>query len=272
MKKFKLTILLLVGLSSLSFGQNVFPTTGKVGIGTTSPNADLRIKSASYDSYQLRITTPCNDCPTGVDFHPLIVGTGNVAIGIPGDFSTMPSLINNRLVVNGRIASYFNSDPNSFTALENSGLEVKTNAVRTFLISNGNLYGYSSTGTNNYSLKSSGELFARSISIKNSSNVQNFKVSNNGFVYARQIEVQGSGNFPDYVFEDDYKLRSLEELEAYINENKHLPEIPSAQEVNEKGINLGQMNELLLKKIEELTLYVIEQDKKIKELSDLIKN
>jgi hypothetical protein len=94
--------------------------------------------------------------------------------------------------------------------------------------------------------------------------VVNFKVTSAGNVYARQIEVLGSGNFPDYVFKKDYKLRSLGDVERFIDENQHLPEVPSAAEVDQKGFNLGTMNEILLKKIEELTLYLIEQDKKLK--------
>ncbi len=66
----------------------------------------------------------------------------------------------------------------------------------------------------------------------------------------------------DYVFDKTYKLRSLKSLESYINENKHLPEIPTAAEVKDKGISVGDNQALLLKKIEELTLYVIELNKK----------
>jgi hypothetical protein len=71
----------------------------------------------------------------------------------------------------------------------------------------------------------------------------------------------------DYVFHDDYKLMPLSELESFVNANKHLPEIPSEKEVIENGINIGEMNALLLKKIEELTLYVIELKKQLDQLN-----
>jgi hypothetical protein len=87
-----------------------------------------------------------------------------------------------------------------------------------------------------------------------------------GYVYARELTVQAEGPFPDYVFEPDYDLISLPELEAYINTHKHLPEVPSASEVEENGIQVGEMNTILLKKIEELTLYVIELQKEIDQL------
>jgi hypothetical protein len=96
-----------------------------------------------------------------------------------------------------------------------------------------------------------------------------YKLAVNGTIVCKEINVElpnASGCFPDYVFEKDYKLTPLHELEKFIAANKHLPEIPSAKEVEENGMKMGEMNVLLLKKIEELTLHLIEQDKKIKEL------
>jgi hypothetical protein len=70
--------------------------------------------------------------------------------------------------------------------------------------------------------------------------------------------------FPDYVFEPNYKLRSLDELSDYLKENKHLPNIPSIKEVEkEGGISVGDMNLRLLKTVEELTLYVLELNKQL---------
>ena len=71
---------------------------------------------------------------------------------------------------------------------------------------------------------------------------------------------------PDYVFEPDYDLQTLKELAKYIKQNKHLPEVPSANEMEEEGIELSKMNILLLKKIEELTLHLINQEERIEEL------
>ncbi|MOA38224.1 hypothetical protein D3C78_1598840 [compost metagenome] len=71
------------------------------------------------------------------------------------------------------------------------------------------------------------------------------------------------------MFEPDYKLRSLSEVEMFIKLNKHLPEIPSAKEVENNGIAVGEMNAKLLQKIEELTLYLIEMKKENEELKSL---
>lgn len=83
------------------------------------------------------------------------------------------------------------------------------------------------------------------------------KLSVNGKIRAKEIKVE-SGPWPDYVFKKDYKLPSLSDVEKHINEKGHLPEVPSAKEVEEEGIALGANQALLLKKIEELTLYLIE--------------
>lgn len=79
-----------------------------------------------------------------------------------------------------------------------------------------------------------------------------------GKVHAEEIKVDLSVPGPDYVFYEDYDLKSLEEVQRYILEHGHLPNIPSAQEMEDQGIQLGEMNMKLLEKVEELTLYIIE--------------
>lgn len=79
-------------------------------------------------------------------------------------------------------------------------------------------------------------------------------------MYVRSLEVTLL-NFPDYVFEKNYPLMPLKEVESYIQANKHLPNIPSAKEIEENGANLGELVKLQMEKIEELTLYMIELQK-----------
>ncbi|MBX2938722.1 MAG: hypothetical protein KF880_01470 [Ferruginibacter sp.] len=88
----------------------------------------------------------------------------------------------------------------------------------------------------------------------------------NGSAIFTKAHVKLSGNWPDYVFEPEYKLPTLKYIEAYINKYKHLPDVPSASEVEQNGIDLGENQAILLKKIEELTLYIIEQEKRIEKL------
>ncbi|WP_276373035.1 tail fiber protein [Chryseolinea sp. H1M3-3] len=88
------------------------------------------------------------------------------------------------------------------------------------------------------------------------------KLAVKGHIHTQEIRVDMTGAMvPDYVFEKNYNLRPLAQVENYINQNKHLPEVPSAKEMEATGVNLGEMNMLLLKKVEELTLYVIELKK-----------
>lgn len=85
------------------------------------------------------------------------------------------------------------------------------------------------------------------------------KLAVNGNILAKEIKIKTDISIPDYVFEPDYKVLSLAEIENYVKEHKHLPEIPSAKEIGEEGLDLAEMNLLLLKKVEELTLHLIEK-------------
>ena len=90
----------------------------------------------------------------------------------------------------------------------------------------------------------------------------------NGTIKASEIKVVNTSALPcsDYVFESGYNLRSLEEVESFVKENKHLPEVPSAAEFKENGYSIGEMDDVLLRKIEELTLYMIELKKQNEQL------
>jgi hypothetical protein len=97
-----------------------------------------------------------------------------------------------------------------------------------------------------------------------------FRITGEGKVYATEVEVKLATAFPDYVFSSEYKLRSLYDVEQFIKVNKHLPEVPSASNVETNGMNIGEMQTILLKKIEELTLYVIELKKENDKLKEMI--
>ncbi|MBN8878877.1 MAG: hypothetical protein J0I32_15115 [Sphingobacteriales bacterium] len=84
-------------------------------------------------------------------------------------------------------------------------------------------------------------------------------------IRTRKVKVDIS-SWPDYVFDEQYKLQDLAELEMYVRKNKHLPEVPSAQEVEREGVNLGDNQAILLKKIEELTLHLIEMNQRVIEM------
>jgi hypothetical protein len=98
------------------------------------------------------------------------------------------------------------------------------------------------------------------------------KLAVKGTIHTQEVKVDLSVPGPDYVFEPTYNLKPLAEIEAYIKENKHLPEVPSAKVMEKNGVQLGEMNMLLLKKVEELTLYIIEQSKRIEALENKLQN
>ncbi|MES2275318.1 MAG: hypothetical protein V4592_04800 [Bacteroidota bacterium] len=92
-----------------------------------------------------------------------------------------------------------------------------------------------------------------------------------GKIHSQEVKVDLSVPGPDYVFEPTYKLPTLSEIKTFVDKNHHLPEIPSAAEMVKNGLDLGDMNTKLLKKVEELTLYLIEQQKQVEALRQTVK-
>ncbi|MFL9483961.1 hypothetical protein ACI6Q2_14375, partial [Chitinophagaceae bacterium LWZ2-11] len=93
-----------------------------------------------------------------------------------------------------------------------------------------------------------------------------YKLAVEGKLGARKVVVTQAANWPDYVFDSSYNLPALAQVEQFIKDNKHLPDVPSAKEVTDRGLDVGDNQAVLLKKIEELTLYMIEQNKKMDEM------
>lgn len=104
-------------------------------------------------------------------------------------------------------------------------------------------------------------------------NVSGYNLFVAGGILTEEVRVNSrtSNQWADYVFNKDYELKSLEEVEKFINENGHLPNVPSAAQVKEEGIALGEMTKIQQEKIEELTLYLIQQSKQIEELKAQVK-
>jgi hypothetical protein len=89
-----------------------------------------------------------------------------------------------------------------------------------------------------------------------------------GKVMSEEVNVQLSGNWPDYVFEKNYHLPAFDSLRQFVNTHKHLPNIPTAADVEKNGIALGDMQKKMMEKIEELTLYVLKLEEEISKLKN----
>ena len=216
------------------------------------------------------------------------IGTNGKAIGTT-DNSDMPFLTNNqermRITSSGNIAIISGDQIllNGYSDL-NHGLGYFDNSsgFGGTHIDGPVLYGYSGgalgvnqSGTKNVvlgwlangqtTITSNGATDAFIIQDALSSNVVNFKVKTTGQVYAREVIVK-NGAFPDYVFAKEYNLMPLGEVKKYIETNHHLPNMPTASEVEKNGANLGEIQRVSVEKIEELTLYMIEMKKEIETL------
>lgn len=118
----------------------------------------------------------------------------------------------------------------------------------------------------------SSENFTETMRIKGNGNVgigtanPAYQLSVNGTIQAKEARIETG--WADYVFEKDYKLSSLENVADYIEKNKHLPGVPSAKEIHMNGLALGEMQTKLIEKIEELTLYLINLNERIKTLEN----
>jgi len=95
-------------------------------------------------------------------------------------------------------------------------------------------------------------------------NPGSYELAVNGKIRAKEVRVEAA--WSDFVFEKDYPLLPLKDVEAFIDKNKHLPDVPSEAEIQKNGVELGKVHSKLLQKIEELTLYIIKQEKRISEL------
>jgi hypothetical protein len=111
-----------------------------------------------------------------------------------------------------------------------------------------------------------GNLYYRDASSLALNETINSDLAVNGRITTQKMVISQAGRWPDYVFSKQYTLPSLSEVESFIKQNNHLPGIPSAAEVEKKGIDVASNQASLLKKIEELTLYTIQQDKELKTL------
>ena len=154
---------------------------------------------------------------------------------------------------------------------ENPGMRVTSSGVlvarigETGSTNDGGLELYNSAGGNPTLIRGEGASYLMGGNVGIGTTTPSEKLAVNGNIKARKLIVTTS-QWPDYVFKSGYKLRTLDMVEAFIKKNKHLPDVPSEKEISEGGLDVGSMQAILLQKIEELTLYLIEQNKVVEGL------
>ena len=229
-------------------------SSGKVGIGVDEPKEKLHIAGA------IRGTGTAGQLMIRTD-------SGYVYVG-PTSTKTMDFNTNlSRYVFDKPI---FNNS-GAFSA-NNSNLTLQTNFTPRLTILRNN--GYVGIGTTNpsYRLDVSGAIRASQIiattKVGIGTTAPNYMLDVNGTIRANEIIVN-SGS-ADFVFADDYNLRSLSEVQQFIQEHKHLPEIQSAEQMEKNGVSVNELQIQLLQKIEELTLYLIQQEQTIQNLQQQV--
>ena len=275
--------------------------TDKVGVGTMTPGLKFQVKTGDEDYGVSHISDSVNVATYVSDAYGGWIGTvSNHSFSLYandgfGQFTLLPNgniglqTINptNRLDVlqGGRSGTHATGRPLYVTGVlgdGNNGVEFRhSNGTQGIGFGFNTIY---ATGSNvdqdlGFAARGNGGLLFRTF------NTEQMRISSTGQVMigtttpavghllsvkgkiaAEEVLVDLSVDWPDYVFEKTYDLPSLSELRHFIADNGHLPGIPSAHEVQENGINLGEMNAVLLEKIEELTMYILAQEERIKRL------
>lgn len=280
--------------------------SGNLGIGTTNPLSGLHLVGSDNLSSELRlentasssnwaITPIYNGDRLGIrsvnsNYNEVlsILASGNIGVGVisPTDKlqiggTSKLNLIFGRWgalgITGGGVATILGNNVKASNTMNNSLVSMESTqdgsraikmqydegiSFHTFL---GNVVaGANFTGYERMRIDNNGNVGI------GTTNPGTYKLAVEGKIGARSIKVT-SANWADFVFAPSYELMSLSETEAYIQKNRHLPNIPSAAEVKENGFNLEEMDAKLLSKIEELTLYIIEQEKRQKQQDEKMK-
>lgn len=192
-------------------------------------------------------------------------------LGVPGATFASP---NDKFYILNQVGSGMNAIKIKHGAAASFGIQIATyDQAPALLVNHGTTS--AADGPESFRVNADGQTTiatdnSNAFIIKNAnSGTVNFKVKNTGYAYAREINVMPvSITFPDYVFSDNYRLRPIQELSDYLTQNKHLPNIPTAREVETEGIFLAQMQVKQLEKIEEAFLYIIQLKKENDQLKE----
>ena len=272
------------GINSIALGQNDTVTGLRcIGIGLANKSSGTNAISIGYMNVSSGVNTMSIGVYTkshsnsgivigkGYSYaEPLLNNKDGIMMGFGSNVSTLfisnssgknktgKIAIGNTTTPQAKLHVLADSNENADLLLQGTG--TSSNAVIMFQNAN-NKISVSSSG-NMAMNASSFSLTGGNVGIGCVAN-SGYALSVDGGLLSTKVSIKEVGEWPDYVFSEEHELMSLEELEEYIENNSHLPSVPSRDEVLENGIDVAEMNAVLLEKIEELTLYVIELQKQI---------
>ena len=275
----KKTFFILALIASAFFANDAFSQgsdilTPPVGVGISYPNGDLHLHGTTWHEIGEEPSTDNRDFP-GPGYYQTIFHMTNPNCGTWWTDGFSITLAGTRLFLQhneGGDMNILSKHDMGITmdSMGRIGIGTSPFADRRLLVGGdaGFTGGVNITGdiTSGGSLSAANLVASGNMTVAGSAAIGNgFLCSSVGQVKATEVVVTLEG-WSDYVFESGYELMPLGELERYVSANRHLPNIPSAGQVLDEGVNVGEMNALLLEKIEELTLYIIDLQKQIEEL------
>ncbi len=242
---------------------------GNVGIGTSTPGAPLSYPNILGNKISFWRAGPNNDFGIGINIGVMqlyTAGTDKIAFGFgnTNNFNetlsilTGSGLVKYPNVLGDKISFWTNGVNRDYGISINTGvMQLHTAGQDKIAFGNGSGSSFNEkisfyTGTGQVGI--------------GTTNVGSYQLAVNGNIRSKEVVVETG--WADYVFDEKYKLTPLNEVEKYIEQNKHLANIPSAKEIEQTGLHLGDTQKKMMEKIEELTLYIIEINKQLKETNE----